>query len=209
MIMKKMMIMKKILLSYCFVLMLAHICAQPVHLLKDKNYVQHWESMKDCSIREIVTSDYRGVILDGCLLNQIDKALASTIEAIIGQELAESMTINCSIDINEVDTLEHLLRCIRSSDDKEFAITLLNSGSFYRQYMGLSCNENRYLFVSFQRDESIAKNKRIQDDNYALFKLIYSRVFLFKHIDSPAAKHDYFWLLYDTNANTIVSFYYN
>lgn len=90
-----------------------------------------------------------------------------------------------------------------------FAVELLSRGNFYRQYLKLSGNKTDYLFVSFQRNEFINRNKRIQNNNFKLFKLIYSRIFLFKHIDSNTTKNDYFWALYNINKNTIESFYYN
>ena len=183
--------------------------AQPVHLLKDKRFVQHWKSMKDCSTRDIIENNHKGIILDGCLLQQTDKALISTIESIIGFDSIGTMSVDCTINYDEVADLEYLLFSLQQTSSDEFAIVLLNSGAFYRQYLGLSLSETKYLFVSFKRDESIFHNKRIRKKNYELFKLIYSRIFLFKNIDPAASKFDCFWLLYSPQKNEIISYYYN
>lgn len=183
--------------------------AQPVHLLKDKRFVQYWKSMKDCSTQEIIENNLKGIMLDGSLLHQTDKALISTIESITGLDSIETMSVDCSIDYDEVADLESLLFSLRQTSSDEFAIVLLNSGAFYRQYMGISLSGTKYLLVSFKRDESISQNKRIRKKNYELFRLIYSRIFLFKNIDPTASKFDYFWLLYSPKNNEIISYYYN
>lgn len=183
--------------------------AQPVHLLKDKRFVQHWKSMKDCSTQEVIENNHKGIMLDGSLLHQTDKALISTIESIIGLDSIVTMSVDCSIDYEEVADLESLLSGLQQTSSDEFAIVLLNSGAFYRQYMGLSLSGTKYLLVSFKRDESISQNKRIRKKNYELFRLIYSRIFLFKSIDPTASKFDCFWLLYSPKNNQIISYYYN
>lgn len=201
--------MKKMLFLYWSIIFFNFTFAQQTHLLKDKKYVQYWESMQDCSIREIVTPGYQGIILDGCLLKQTDKALTSVFESILGKDFTSTITINCTIENADILAFENLLSNIVNSNNNVFAIELLSRGNFYRQYLKLSGNKTDYLFVSFQRNEFINRNKRIQKNNFKLFKLIYSRTFLFKHIDPNTTKNDYFWALYNINKNTIDSFYYN
>lgn len=201
--------MKRLSLALLLLFDAAFSFAQPIHLMNDKRYAQHWKSMNDCSLQEINSIHFKGISLDGCLLSQTDKALFSTIESILGSDTTNNLTVECSVDIDEVYALERLLYEVQKSNSNDFPTILLKSGSFFRQYLGVTIFGEKYLFVSFQRDESFKRNKRIRNKNFDLFKLVYSRLFLFKHIDSPASQFDYFWLLYDPKTNTIVSFYRN
>lgn len=194
--------MKKIfILSISFI----HLCllcnAQSTHLLRDKKYVQYWESLTNCSEQEILQPDYQGIILNGELLIRTDILLVSTIESITGIKV-DTFSFNYIPDIHTIQKIEELLKNENNYVDS-LPATLLMKNNYYRQYLGIEFDDNKYVLVSFQMDYIHSKSKRIQKKNFELFKLIYSRLYLFSHPPS----WDHFWLLYNTETQQMEFFY--
>lgn len=201
--------MLRFLLIVTFIFLYAFNFAQSAYLLKDKRYVQYWKSLNDCALIEIDKDGYKGIMLDACLLYKNDKRLIYEIESIIGYDSNRTISVACSVEINNIEKFEQSLLNAQKSGKEEFAFVLLSSGNFYRQYIGLILSNKKYLLISFYRDESCFQRNILRKRNYKLFKLIFSRIFLFKHIDSNGAKYDYFWILYDSENNSITSYHYN
>lgn len=171
-------------------------CSQPIYLLKDKKYVNHWEQYANCCIHIIDTGCYRGVILDGKQLALNDSLFMPNIHKI--------MQMDNSVDFNYHPTIAEISRTLSDKDFMFFISRNLQINRYLCQYIGLTSNDRKMLLVTFQRDDSMNKSKRIQRKAFELFKLIYSRIFFVKPFDSRG-DNDGFALLYDVEDNQIVS----
>ena len=180
--------------------------SQSIYLLKDKKYVKHWLSYDDCCVQEINSDFYKGLILDGCKLANNDATFMLRINGIIHLDTDSCMHYTFLPTMAEVNNFN---KVIFNHHLELSLLTLTNATLMEKQYLcqyvGIVCNNRRFLLVSFQKDETSGKSKRIQRKNYELFKLIYSRVLYNKPIDSQKITNEGFIILYDMDNNSIIS----
>lgn len=187
------------------VVFLAHACNSPEKLLlRNKRFTQYWKSLPDCCVHEIKNNKYDGMILDGRLLFQTDQWLVPTIESILNRKIDSMQAFNFILDDSVVLSFEK--QCLDSmcmSDCQIF--TVLYNNLYYRQYLGLIMDGNKYMFVSFDRSNMYCENNKQQRRYcYDTFRLIYSRCFLAPGLDFNPKGNMRFWMLYDTETKKIL-----
>ena len=165
-------------------------------LLREKN-TQYWKSLPDCCVYELKNNKYDGIILNGCLLSQTDKWLVPTIESILNRKIDSLRAFEYILDDTCVFSFEN--QCSDSSYISESPLYIvLQNNRYYRQYLGIILDSNKYMFVSFQRSSPYCKNNNRQSEYcYQVFRLIYSRIFLTFGLDYNPKDNERFWMLYN------------
>lgn len=169
-------------------------------LLRDKKITQYWKSLPDCCVYEIKNNKYDGIILNGQLLSQTDKWLVPSIESILNRKID---SLEALLDDTCVFFFEN--QCLDSSYISESPLYIvLQNNRYYRQYLGIILDGNKYMFVSFQRSSPYCKNNNRQSEYcYQVFRLIYSRIFLTVGIDYNPKDNERFWMLYNIDNKDI------
>ncbi len=181
--------------------------SQPVHLLKDKKYLRHWESYANCCVAEIDTGVFKGVFLDGNQLSKNDVNFANIIGVFFQIESSrDSLHYLCPIK-SELDFFYTKLCLILKSDSVVKKHPCLQDPNFFCQYIELLYNNRTMLLISFQRNGSQNKKKN-KSKQFELFKLIYSRISFFSPLDSRYFSCDGFWILYDVDKECIIKMSY-
>lgn len=182
------------------------VCACSSHnkvLLRDKKYTQYWKSLPDCCVCEIKNNKYDGIILNGRLLSQTDKWLVPTIESMLNWKIDSLEAFEYLLDDTCVFSFEN--QCSDSSYISESPLYIvLQNNRYYRQYLGIILDGNKYMFVSFQRSSPYCENNdRQRKYCYQVFRLIYSRIFLTAGIDYNPKDNERFWMLYNIDNKDI------
>ena len=197
--------MKNITIYFLLLLIAIECSSQPIHLLKEKKYVRHWENYyENCCIHVIDTGLFPGVILDGRQLAHNDSFFLPIVNKLLPMDDIDSIQFDfcpASADI------KNYMARIQTLSEVSLFPNSQTIGYFY-QYVGLVSNNRKILLVNSQEDDSIEKDKRIQRKAFELFKLLYSRIFFKKPSCTIGNINDGFVLLYDINNDCIINLYY-
>lgn len=197
------------LLAIILLLIIFLTCSCSSHeklLLREKRFMQYWKALPDCCVSEIKSNKYDGMILNGRLLSQTDKWLVPTIESLLNRKIDSLQAFEYIADDSTVLSFEkQCLDSLYKSNSPYFIA--LKGNLYYRQYLGLILDGNKYLFVSFQKSNPhCGHNNHQRKLCYQVFRLIYSRSFLIPGIDFHPKDKVRFWMLYNVANKQIYSY---
>lgn len=199
--------MKRIFVLF-FLLVIIKCNSQSVHLLKDEKYIRHWETYENCCVFEIDTGVFRGVFLDSKQLRNNDNFFTDIVDAFFQTDSSSNVLYDFCPTKSEIDSGFKKICFTLKNDSVIKEYPCLQNPDFFCQYVGLLYNNKKMLIISFQRNDIKHKNKKTNQKRFELFKMIYSRIFFFKSIDSQIISCDSFWMLYDMDNDRIIKLLY-
>lgn len=180
------------ILCFCCI----HAFSQIVH---DKNF-RHWEHVSDGCVRYFQNDLYCGFLINANRLDTMEKAyLTNLIFSMLDRK--DNLEYE-DVDSVLIDTFENML--VDTLNSNKNIVTFAPGGrlsDYIRQYTAFRMNNHLYLFVGFHEDDTMKEDS-------LFFHLVYSRAFLYKHIQW-CTYDEQFFLCYDCEKKEITFVYFD